>query len=282
MNKYLEKIAERGSYSRELILHPKVLDGATKTLKTERHVAHDLGRAAKTVGKVVKNVAKKTAIGAGLAGAAYVAGKDFTGSKDRDDHMFKGNVSTAWQEAAIAKDHGKKRDVGFWTSHIHGSERVKRQVNKDSLKFAWKGALAGGVVGAAAAWKNGKKIGRAGKAGALLGGFTGMWAGGVHGQNKGIRNEADRAHKKYASEILEKVSAMLGKETQKDLANTATIGALGGVATLGAHNLLANKKIFKNPGTKAVFAVGTGLGLAADYLGLKLKKHIDHGIDKIS
>jgi hypothetical protein len=68
----------------------------------------------------------------------------------------------------------------------------------------------------------------------------------------------------------------------KDIKDTATIGALGGVASIGAHKILESKGMvsrlarMSSKGKLGVVAgLGTGIGLAADYAGLKLNKATD-------
>jgi len=68
---------------------------------------------------------------------------------------------------------------------------------------------------------------------------------------------------------------MVSTETKKDLVNTGVIAGLGGLGSLAAHKVLP-----AGASNKKVFAVGTGIGLLADYAGLKLTPHVGHAIDK--
>ena len=71
----------------------------------------------------------------------------------------------------------------------------------------------------------------------------------------------------------------LSDQAKKDIVGTGTIAALGGLGTLAAHKVLPH-----NAGSAKVMAVGTGIGLGADYVGLKIgqaySKHIDHGSNR--
>ena len=73
---------------------------------------------------------------------------------------------------------------------------------------------------------------------------------------------------------MAKMASLISDQAKKDIVGTGTIAALGGVGTLAAHRLLPAKA-----GAGKVLAVGTGIGLAADYAGLKLSnaynKHVD-------
>lgn len=81
------------------------------------------------------------------------------------------------------------------------------------------------------------------------------------------------------NKYLEKIAE---SDHLKDLKDTVTIGALGGVATMGSHHLLSTGRIGRAlEGMSAkrklgtIGLVGTGIGLAADYAGLKLNKATD-------
>jgi hypothetical protein len=89
------------------------------------------------------------------------------------------------------------------------------------------------------------------------------------------------------NKYLTKISQMVSTETKKDIVNTGVIGTLGGVAGMASHSILtrgshtAEAAAHAGPSKGKVFAVGTGLGLLADYAGLKLKPHVDKVVDKM-
>ena len=89
------------------------------------------------------------------------------------------------------------------------------------------------------------------------------------------------------NKYLTKISQMVSTDTKKDIVNTGIIGTLGGVAGMASHSLLtrgahaAEAASHAGPSKGKVFAVGTGLGLLADYAGLKLKPHVDKVVDKM-
>jgi hypothetical protein len=71
-------------------------------------------------------------------------------------------------------------------------------------------------------------------------------------------------------------------QTKKDLANTGVIASLGGLGTLATDKVMpaATKAFPKIRRGALVGGIGVGLGLAADYAGLKAKPLIDKQIDK--
>lgn len=73
---------------------------------------------------------------------------------------------------------------------------------------------------------------------------------------------------------MQKMAQLVSDQVKKDVVGTGTIAALGGLGTVAAHKILPAKS-----GAGKVFAVGTGIGLAADFAGLKLSnaynKHVD-------
>lgn len=77
------------------------------------------------------------------------------------------------------------------------------------------------------------------------------------------------------NKYLVKISQMVSTEAKKDLVNTGLIAGLGGLG-----GVVANKILPANASTKKVFAVGTGIGLFADYAGLKLTPHVGHAIEE--
>jgi hypothetical protein len=100
-------------------------------------------------------------------------------------------------------------------------------------------------------------------------------------QGAAQRNETHnlrvQALRKHASESNDP------NQGKKDLVNTGVIAGLGGVGTLATDKLMPSvAKAFPNVGRKTRLGVlGVGIGLAADYAGLKAKPHIDNQIDKI-
>jgi hypothetical protein len=70
---------------------------------------------------------------------------------------------------------------------------------------------------------------------------------------------------------------------KKDIINTAVIGGLGGVGTLATNKIMkASPNVFRETSklhSAKVMALGTGIGLAADYAGLKLNKAINKHVE---
>jgi len=79
-----------------------------------------------------------------------------------------------------------------------------------------------------------------------------------------------------ANKYLTKISFKVSTETKKDLVNTGLIAGLGGLGNVAASKLLPAKA-----SNAKVFAVGTGIGLLADYAGLKLTPHVGKAIEKL-
>jgi len=118
-------------------------------------------------------------------------------SAERNDHKIEGYISPAWQENAIAKDHGKEglKGVGANVSkHITGGLRVAGRGYLEGFG----GSVAGGLIGQAVglAGKNAHAVRTGTSVGATLGGLGGL----AHGVYSSLKNQADEAHKKYASE----------------------------------------------------------------------------------
>lgn len=114
--------------------------------------------------------------------------------KISSDHMLKGYISPAWQENAIAKDHGKEGLKGFgenYSKHVGGGARA----NLRGVAEGTAGGLVGGSIGYLA--KN-----------PALGAAVGATAGILHGGYRSLRNQAAEAHKKYASDnrYIEKIA----------------------------------------------------------------------------
>lgn len=72
---------------------------------------------------------------------------------------------------------------------------------------------------------------------------------------------------------LTKKAFDLHSQHAKELQDTAVIGGLGGLTGMASHRILSGLK--NKPNNKIVFGVSTGMGLAADYAGIKLNKALD-------
>ncbi len=156
--------------------------------------------------------------------------------KSAKDHMLKGYFSPAWQENAIAADHGKEGLKGIGENvgkHVGGSFRANGRSLVEGVAGSAGGALAGGLVGAVR--------GAAGsRAGAAIGGVAGLYGGVLHGGYKSLKNQAAEAHKKYASmnELLEQgvdfdeaadmVKSAAEQEASDNLEKAAAINELVG------------------------------------------------------
>lgn len=71
------------------------------------------------------------------------------------------------------------------------------------------------------------------------------------------------------NKYLEKIAKV--NEHFKDIKDTATVATLGGLGGMVSNRILGHKEAF-NP---KAFAIGAGVGLVADYAGLKLNKVTD-------
>jgi len=76
---------------------------------------------------------------------------------------------------------------------------------------------------------------------------------------------------------LTKIAEIFTQERKKDLLNTGVIAGLGGVGSMVTGKLLGVKNAF----SPKAFAIGTGVGLAADYAGLQLNKRINKYVDGV-
>lgn len=117
--------------------------------------------------------------------------------KEADDHMLKAMFSPAWQENAIAKDHGKEGLKGVGANvkqHFKGSFR---SAGRGYLEGA-AGGVAGAGVGALLSLASKGKF--TPKDGAIIGAIPGIYIGGAHGQYASLKNQAKEHHAKYASE----------------------------------------------------------------------------------
>lgn len=123
--------------------------------------------------------------------------------------------------------------------------------------------------------------------GAAIGGIVGGLIGGTSGINASYRNQlrelqthdiklqdANNRLENHRARMLQKHAQLVTDQVKKDVVGTGTIAALGGLGTLAAHKVLA-------PGSsnKKVFAVGTGIGLVADYAGLKIGQGYNSYVD---
>lgn len=111
------------------------------------------------------------------------------------DHMLKAYLSPAWQENAIAKEHGKEglkgavRNVG---KHFGGGFRAKGRAALEGITGAGVGAALGVGVGVLSKGKINPQ-----NAASIAGG-AGNMVGVLHGGYKSYKNQAAEAHKKYA------------------------------------------------------------------------------------
>ena len=119
---------------------------------------------------------------------------------EEKDHMLRGYMSPAWQENAIAKDHGKEGLKGFKANagkHITGALRVAGRGVGEGVAGAGIGAGIGAGVGAAIAKLRRLDPIAGAKIGAALGGSGGLYGGEIHGVVKSLKNQAAEAHEKY-------------------------------------------------------------------------------------
>lgn len=108
------------------------------------------------------------------------------------DHMVKGYISPAWQENAIARDHGKEGIKGVGANigkHVGGEFRKAGRGYLEGIA----GGIGGAVVGTGV---NALTRGKLPNAGTALG-IAGAIGGTVHGAYKSLRNQASEAHEKY-------------------------------------------------------------------------------------
>lgn len=123
-----------------------------------------------------------------------------------------------------------------------------------------------------------------------IGATLGAVAAGFSGANASHRNQLREqqnhdiklqgaAQRQEAHDARMHKFAALSNEAKKDIVGTGTIAALGGLGSLAVHKVLPH-----NASSAKVLAVGTGIGLGADYLGLKIgqaySKHLDHGANR--
>ena len=152
--------------------------------------------------------------------------------KAAGEHKLKAWVSPAWQENAIAKEHGKEGDAGVG-KHITGTLRAAGRATLEGVAGAALGTGAGMVA-------NRMSRGRLGPMAAGAGYLVGANVGGVHGAVASYKNQAAEAHKKYASmnELLEQgvdfdeaadmVKSAAEQEASDNLEKAAAINELVG------------------------------------------------------
>lgn len=76
---------------------------------------------------------------------------------------------------------------------------------------------------------------------------------------------------KYLAKLASLTSSTNNKSNLKDVLDTGVIAGLGGVGGMVANKIMKVKGAFSPKN----FAIGTGVGLLADYAGVKLNKHIN-------
>lgn len=73
---------------------------------------------------------------------------------------------------------------------------------------------------------------------------------------------------------LEKVAEGLSNKTKRDMVDTATLGTVGGLETIGMSKLLSHPRL-ASLGAGKKLALGAGVTLGVDYAGLKLARKIN-------
>lgn len=167
-----------------------------------------------------------------------------------------------------------------------GKSRLNELVDPDWGRALGKATVQGGglaLVGGAL----GKTFGpRAGAFGAAMGAGLGTVSGLKSSFKNQLREQdvhnikllgAKERHEMHQAR-MQKMAQLVSDQAKKDIVGTGTIAALGGVG-----NVIADKIVHgvKSPAGHMgkTFAIGTGIGLAADYAGLKLShaynKHVD-------
>jgi hypothetical protein len=188
------------------IVQDALSQGAASTDQVhETGVASQEGNAESAVPNQVKVAAINRMVEAGVDfDEAVEFVKQAAEASKKKDHMLKAWVSPAWQENAIAKDHGKEGLKGFGqnlASHMGGGYRA---VGRGYLEGIG-GAVGGGAIGAAGGALVGLasrgKIhpGRTAGASAAVGSIVGAVGGYGHGIQKSLRNQAKEHHAKYAA-----------------------------------------------------------------------------------
>lgn len=77
-----------------------------------------------------------------------------------------------------------------------------------------------------------------------------------------------------SNRYLEKVAEILSQDTKKELANTATIGLVGGGLGMATHSMLSHPRL-KGLSTLGKFGLSTGVGLLGDYAAVKANNQIN-------
>lgn len=141
------------------------------------------------------------------------------------DHILKGLISPAWQQHAIAKEHGHRGPEGLGpniTSHFVGTGRAGGRAWLDGTGLRVAGRLIGSVGGT-----------KGEEAGAALG----TLAGSVHGYYKSLKNQAKEHHEDYSQHksagLLEKIAARLDRDSTGNIAKGTIMPAVLG-AGIGA------------------------------------------------
>lgn len=139
---------------------------------------------------------------------------------------------------------------------------IQAKARADGADKAHTSGAIGGTIGGVAGHFVGKSYGHAGR-GAILGaaalGYMNYKGGLAQGHHESLAKSHNAMKKQAQSEHL------------KDIKDTATIAGLGSLGGMLGNKLLGHKGAFN---MKAAL-IGGGVGLAADYAGLKLNKVTD-------
>lgn len=189
----------------DAIVQDALSQGAASTDQVhETGVASQEGNAESAVPNQVKVAAINQLVEAGVDFDEAVQFVKEASEKAKKDHMLKGWISPAWQENAIAADHGKEGLKGVGANvgaHMGGGYRA---VGRGYLEGIG-GAVGGGAIGAAGgalvglASRGKINLGRAAGASSAVGTIAGAVGGYGHGFQKSLRNQAKEHHAKYAA-----------------------------------------------------------------------------------
>ena len=113
------------------------------------------------------------------------------------NHIIKGMVSPAWQEHAIAKDHGKESNAGVG-KHIKGALRANGRSIVEGVAGTAVGGGIGAAIGAGIAKAKHLDVSTGAKIGGGIAGGLGLYGGIGHGVYKSLKNQGEEAHQKYA------------------------------------------------------------------------------------
>lgn len=126
------------------------------------------------------------------------------------NHMIRAmTLGSGFQEAAIAKDHGKKVDPGIISRHLINNSKINIDSLKDGLKTGAKSGIAGLAIGSALGAISSKKYGVKGKdvfrAAGQIGGLTGLIganagliSGAVKSSYRGYKANGEKLNKHYS------------------------------------------------------------------------------------